>query len=273
MSRQRGHAEGATFPSGLDLFPFLSIFLCVMGVLSFLNLVGAAAGPRAVLLTGDVALGHKSAYRILCTLNGMIPIPPFEPLRGLTEAQPTRAAMRSGRAAIRDRLGASAGESLGQEVEPTEATVMAILTEIDTLNRWSSEAGQSYQEFLLLGVYPGGGAVYHSIRRQLDDHPELTVAVGQEPRTPTCASTSWPRRRGRESPGQHQCTHGYRLQLGGHPDHLHRPEHHPRRGQALRAGGAPGARYRQGPGLFHRPGRRGGLPGPLPSLSMPWARC
>lgn len=178
MRRRQRNALGPE-ATGLDLFPFLSIFLCVMGVLSFLNLVGAAAGPRTVLLNGDAALGHKSAYRILCTGVGLIALPP---VARLPAGDPVLDAIRDARLARRAALGAVVDPARTEPAEPD--AMLAILTEVDRVNRLSAAAGLDYREFLLFGIYPGGAGTYHAFRRLRDDHPDLNVAVGLEPLDP-----------------------------------------------------------------------------------------
>jgi len=177
--------KGGLEPS---LFPFLSIFLCVIGVLSFLNLVNSAIAPSKVVLAGDVEEGYKTAYQILCLPEGMLVIPS---LKGLTELVRASGPQGGKVAEIikhrKERRAELVGtlDDLSVIAEDVESeSVLAVLQEIDFINRQSQQSGIQHQEFILFGIYPGGGAVYHQIHNLLLENPKLGINFGMEPMDP-----------------------------------------------------------------------------------------
>ena len=67
----------------ISLFPFLSIFLCVMGVLSFINVLSSFSAPQKIELTAQLETGYKVAYQIFSLPDGVISVPPTKQLRKL----------------------------------------------------------------------------------------------------------------------------------------------------------------------------------------------
>ncbi|HIP95543.1 MAG TPA: hypothetical protein EYH20_09435, partial [Leucothrix sp.] len=59
----------------VSLFPFLSIFLCVMGVLSFINVLSSYSAPQKIELTAQLEQGYKVAYQIFNLPDGIIHLP------------------------------------------------------------------------------------------------------------------------------------------------------------------------------------------------------
>ncbi|HID81710.1 MAG TPA: hypothetical protein EYP51_04960 [Thiotrichales bacterium] len=70
----------------ISLFPFLSIFLCVMGVLSFINVLNSFSAPQKIELSAKLEQGYKVAYQIFNLPDGIISVPPTKHLQGLHKA-------------------------------------------------------------------------------------------------------------------------------------------------------------------------------------------
>ncbi|MCP4702768.1 MAG: hypothetical protein GY862_38800 [Gammaproteobacteria bacterium] len=190
MHRRRYALLLETTGNEVSLFPFLSIFLCVMGVLSFLNLINSAIAPSKVMLVGDVAQGYKTAYQILCLPEGMVTVPPLKRLPELQQAPGGQAGelvqLMQQRQAQRTKLAEKLENLASVATEPEDEAVLPLLQEIDKINRLARERKILYEEFILFGIYPDGGSVYHKIRAVLLKHPELGIGVGMEP-----LNTNW----------------------------------------------------------------------------------
>lgn len=155
----------------ISLFPFLSIFLCVMGVLSFLNLLNSAMMPRKLVMTGEVAQGYKVAYQIFCQPDGFIAVPPIKRLAALNSRDDT----------IQDILQKRRLQQGLSLISPTEENITKIFQEIQWLNNHARQNDFLYEEFVLFGIYPDSSKIYHEIRRILDKHPELLgISIGLE---------------------------------------------------------------------------------------------
>jgi hypothetical protein len=168
----------------VDLFPFLSMFLCILGVLSFLQILMAATGGRRVVLAADDGPGLRAPLQIYCTERGVIVVPPLEGLRALSAAADTsdRAALRriaSAREAVRDDVGRRQGNLRSSAAPLEDARMRAILDELREVNRIARARHVAYQEFVLFGVYPGGGEHYQRLRAVLDapEHREVQSGV------------------------------------------------------------------------------------------------
>src|SRR5690242_14183981 len=74
MPRRRRPRGEAT--EMLDLFPFLSIMLCVVGVLAFVQVLMAMVGSPKVQMVGEVAFGHQVGYQVICLPQGAVLLPP-----------------------------------------------------------------------------------------------------------------------------------------------------------------------------------------------------
>jgi hypothetical protein len=155
----------------ISLFPFLSIFLCVMGVLSFLNLLNSAMMPRKLVMTGEIAQGYKVAYQIFCQPDGFITIPPIKRLANIDNKDYI----------IQDILHKRRLQQGLSLLIPTEKNITNIFKEIQWLNDYARQNNFLYEEFVLFGIYPDSGKIYHKIRRILDKHPELLgISIGLE---------------------------------------------------------------------------------------------
>ncbi len=155
----------------ISLFPFLSIFLCVMGVLSFLNLLNSAITPRNLVMTGEVTQGYKVAYQIFCQPEGFIAVPAIKRL----------ATLNSRNEKIKNILEKRRQQQGLSLLIPTEKNITKIFKEIQWLNDYARQNDILYEEFVLFGIYPDSSEVYHTIRHILDKHPELLgISIGLE---------------------------------------------------------------------------------------------
>lgn len=153
----------------LELFPFISLFLCVIGVLAFL---------QNLLVMGEIGASEEEAkqpqifqtsYRIECLPDRLVLYPPenaLDPLRenlnleeqaGIDSIVAGRKLMRSA-----DGMELIFGEDFN------ESYLRIALNEIATINRLSKERGFAYEEYVLFEVHSGGSDVYHYLLRQLD---------------------------------------------------------------------------------------------------------
>ena len=171
----------------VNLFPFISIFLCVMGVLSFLNLINSAGGARALTMHGDLVRGDQVAYQVLTMEEGMVLIPPVDRLSELIDL--TNGAARQQLQAIllqRQRARRLLGEQLDKPHYAAQALnqqqIRALFEEVEQVNRLASQAGLLREDFVLFGIYPGGGGSYHRMRQvMLDNQTLMGVRIGLEP--------------------------------------------------------------------------------------------
>ncbi len=167
----------------ISLFPFLSIFLCVMGVLSFLNLLNSALMPRKLVMTGEVAQGYKVAYQIFCQADGFIAVPPIKRLADLNtnSNSNSNSNSKSRNETIQNILQKRRQQQKLSLLVPNEQNITKIFQEIQWLNDYARQNNLLYEEFVLFGIYPDSGEIYHKIRNILDKHPELLgVNIGLE---------------------------------------------------------------------------------------------
>ena len=173
------------FSSPVDLFPFLSILLCVVGVLAFLQILMSIKGARKVGLVGDVADGFKVAYQIVCMPEGIIVAPPVERLLALERSSSDRdreriRQIREQRAKDRATI-AKLGDDVRQHAfAPDDATITELLDEMLDVRNIAMRAGFLYEEFILFGVYPGGGSAFRKIRNRLGkpEYSGIDMGVG-----------------------------------------------------------------------------------------------
>jgi len=171
----------------VSLFPFLSIFLCVMGVLSFINILSSFSAPQKIELTAQLEQGYKVAYQIFSLPDGIISLPPVKHLRQLQAAVDD-----ADKAIIEDiiqrreqaitRLKSHTGSIMNAATEPTVEDVLETLHDIRALNEMALQANYLYEEFLLLGIYPNGGQAYQKIRDIMAFTQDArAISVGLEP--------------------------------------------------------------------------------------------
>ncbi len=160
---------GSSRKPALELFPFISLFLCVIGVLAFL---------QNLLVMGDIGATEEeaaqpqifqTAYRIEAMSDRIVLHPPdadlkeiysslnLEELAGLNSVQ-----------AGRERDSNSKGRTLFFEPTFDDLSLQLALNEISSLNLLAKEHGIEYEEFVLLSIHSGGSDTYHYLNRVLD---------------------------------------------------------------------------------------------------------
>lgn len=159
----------------IDLFPFLSVMLCVVGVLAFLQILMSSGIGQGKRLPGQVHAGSRVGYQVLCKPEGIVLLPPAtdEGIQGL------RVIGRTEKKAVFLNLRQQRCQELADVRRKNQAPsvvgepkLLTTLEEIQLVNRAAQRHGLQYEEFLLFVIYPGGGAQYHSIRSLLD-RPEF----------------------------------------------------------------------------------------------------
>ena len=171
----------------VSLFPFLSIFLCVMGVLSFINVLSSFSAPQKIELTAQLEQGYKVAFQIFSLPDGIISLPPIKHLAQLKEAvddadkETIEDIMRRRQWAI-NNLERHTGSIMNAASEPDVIDITEILHDIRTLNEIALKANYLYEEFLLFGIYPNGGQAYQKIRDIMSFTQDArSISVGLEP--------------------------------------------------------------------------------------------
>ena len=172
----------------ISLFPFLSIFLCVMGVLSFINVLSSFSAPQKIELTAQLETGYKIAYQIFNLPDGMISVPPTTHLRKLQKAinnEDDKASIESiieDRKASISRLKNHTGTVMSLAKDPDIDDILSIMRNIRTLNEIALRANYLYEEFLLFGIYPNGGQAYQKIRDVMAlTEDSRAISIGLEP--------------------------------------------------------------------------------------------
>lgn len=171
----------------VSLFPFLSIFLCVMGVLSFINVLSSFSAPQKIELTAQLAQGYKVAYQIFNLPDGIIHLPPMSHLRKLQDAvdeadKETIEDIIRRRQWIINKLERHSGPIMNAASEPDIFDIQEIMHDIRSLNEIALKANYLYEEFLLFGIYPNGGQAYQKIRDIMSFTQDArSISVGLEP--------------------------------------------------------------------------------------------
>lgn len=171
----------------VSLFPFLSIFLCVMGVLSFINVLSSFSAPQKIELTAQLEQGYKVAYQIFNLPDGIISLPPIKHLNKLKEAvdeadRETIEEILHRRQWAINRLEKHSGPIMNAAREPNVFDITEILHDIRVLNELALKANYLYEEFILFGIYPNGGEAYQKIRNIMSNTQDArSISVGLEP--------------------------------------------------------------------------------------------
>ncbi len=177
-------AVGSSRKPALELFPFISLFLCVIGVLAFLQnllVIGDIGATEEDALQPQI---FQTAYRIEAMSDRIVLHPPetnlgeiysnlnLEELAGLNSVQTNRA-----------RSTESNGKTLLFEPSFDELSLQLALNEVSSLNLLAKEHGIEYEEFVLLSVHSGGSDTYHYLSRILDvptfKHIRSGLEIGQ----------------------------------------------------------------------------------------------
>lgn len=171
----------------ISLFPFLSIFLCVMGVLSFINVLNSFSTPQKIELTAQLEQGYKVAYQIFSLPDGIISVPPTKHLLKLKDAVDESDAITiedilERRTRAMQRLETHQGAVADLASEPDTEAILETIFEMRTLNEIALKANYLYEEFLLFGIYPNGGSAYQKIRDVMSLTQDATsISIGLEP--------------------------------------------------------------------------------------------
>lgn len=171
----------------VSLFPFLSIFLCVMGVLSFINVLSSFSAPQKIELTAQLEQGYKVAYQIFNLPDGIISLPPIKHLRELQKAvdeadKETVEDIIFRRQIAIIELESHNGPIMDAASEPDTDHIIEVLHDIRVLNEIALKANHLYEEFLLFGIYPNGGQAYQKIRDIMSFTQDArSISVGLEP--------------------------------------------------------------------------------------------
>lgn len=171
----------------ISLFPFLSIFLCVMGVLSFINVLSSFSTPQKIEMSAQLEQGYKVAYQIFNLPDGIISVPPTRHLRDLQKALDNE-----GKAILEDiifereqimsTLQSHTGAINQAASAPEVENILEMLHNIRTVNDLALKANYLYEEFLLFGIYPNGGQAYQKIRDIMTfTQDAASITVGLEP--------------------------------------------------------------------------------------------
>lgn len=171
----------------VSLFPFLSIFLCVMGVLSFINVLNSFSTPQKIELTAQLEQGYKVAYQIFSLPDGIISVPPTKNLLKLKAAIDESDAfviedILDRRSRSMKRLESHTGSIMNLAKEPDMDDILEAILDIRTINEIALKANYLYEEFLLFGIYPNGGSAYQKIRDVMSfTQDAASISVGLEP--------------------------------------------------------------------------------------------
>lgn len=172
----------------ISLFPFLSIFLCVMGVLSFINVLSSFSAPQKIELTAQLETGYKVAYQIFNLPDGIISVPPtkyLQKLQAVTKSDDDKEiieAIIQQREAQLKRLENHTGGAMSLAKDPDIDDVLGIMRNIRSLNEIALRANYLYEEFLLFGIYPNGGQAYQKVRDVMTlTEDSRAINVGLEP--------------------------------------------------------------------------------------------
>jgi len=160
---------GSRHPLKLELFPFISLFLCVIGVLAFL---------QNLFVLGDIGEADEAAsqpqifqtaLRVDSYPDYIVLHPPSVSLEalfvGLTLDEKTALRQVTER---RNRENDAGGLRLSLSSENEENTLKQVFNEVVTINQLSARLRHPYEEYLLFNVYPGGADVFHYLRKLLD---------------------------------------------------------------------------------------------------------
>jgi len=188
MSRATRYARYQTGENlEISLFPFLSIFLCVMGVLSFINVLSSFSAPQKIELAAQLETGYKIAYQVFSLPDGIISVPPTKHLRKLQSVVDSAdkdviELIIQQREQRIQALESHIGSIMNAAVEPDVDDVLDAIYEIRTLNELALKANYLYEEFLLFGIYPNGSQAYQKFRDVMVLTPDsAAISVGLEP--------------------------------------------------------------------------------------------
>ena len=158
---------GSSRKLSLELFPFISLFLCVIGVLAFLQnllVIGEIGASEEEAVQPQI---FQTAFRIDSLPDRLILYPPENELLPIFESLSLEEL-----AGVRSIESRRPKNSKGFELVFTnnfdERPLLLSLNEVSTLNRLAKQYGLSYEEYVLLNVHSGGSDAYHYLVSLLD---------------------------------------------------------------------------------------------------------
>ncbi len=172
----------------MSLFPFLSIFLSVMGVLSFINILSSIHSPQKIEMATELEQGYKVAFQMFSLPDGIIIVPPVKRLKEFqqvvtdTDVRDEIAAIILQREQFIAKIKAYKGDLNDFAVAPDVDNIVDLLKEIRFINEEAMKHNFLYEEFILFGIYPNGGKAYHKVRDVMaysDD--AASISIGLEP--------------------------------------------------------------------------------------------
>lgn len=154
----------------LELFPFISLFLCVIGVLAFLQnlfVLGELGESEEEAAQPPI---FQTAYTIRCERDRLVLLPPrgsLMELSGLLDLQEQSALQKI--AETRERNNEAGGRYLLLNEDFDEEALRLALNEVVTINQLSVRERFAYEEYLLFEIASGGSNVYHVLREMLEE--------------------------------------------------------------------------------------------------------
>ena len=171
----------------ISLFPFLSIFLSVMGVLSFINILSSIHSPQKIKMTTELQSGYKVAFQMFSLPDGIIIVPPVSRLKKLQEVVESDVADELAQIIGRREsfiidVKAYKGPLDDFAVEPDVDDIVDLLKEIRFINEEALKQNFLYEEFILFGIYPDGGEAYRKVRDVMARTADAaSISIGLEP--------------------------------------------------------------------------------------------
>ncbi len=164
----------------LELFPFISLFLCVIGVLAFLqNLMVMGDIGATEEASAKQAQIFQTPYRMDVYPGSVVLHPPASDLHERLPdlALDERAALERierGRSTIHE----TDGFQLDLTIESNQAVLATLLNETVTVNRLAESRGFPYEEYLLLVIHPASTDTYHYLRGLMDQADYRYLRIG-----------------------------------------------------------------------------------------------
>ncbi len=172
----------------ISLFPFLSIFLSVMGVLSFINILSSIHSPQKIKMTTELEAGYKVAFQMFSLPDGIIIVPPVSRLKKLQEnvadeeVRNKLTQIIAQRESFINNVKAYKGPLDDFAVEPKVDDIVNLLKEIRFINEEALKHNFLYEEFILFGIYPEGGEAYRKVRDVMARSSDAaSISIGLEP--------------------------------------------------------------------------------------------
>ncbi|RTZ65696.1 MAG: hypothetical protein DSZ29_03970 [Aquificaceae bacterium] len=171
----------------ISLFPFLSIFLSVMGVLSFINILSSIHSPQKIKMTTELEAGYKVAFQMFSLPDGIIIVPPVSRLKKLQavvddDVRNDLADIIQRRERFINNVKAYKGALEDFAVEPEVDEIVDLLKEIRFINEEALKHNFLYEEFILFGIYPEGSEAYRKVRNVMARSQDAaSISIGLEP--------------------------------------------------------------------------------------------